>query len=589
MQKIRNLFFLILALCVTQSVMAQVKFYSQLSEYNGRAYKLSFYAENGSIQNFTPPKLDGWQVVNGPMTSNSVNIVNGSVSRRSGYEYIVQPTRTGKLLIGEATAIIDGKRYSTQPISSNANSSPNSGNAPSNPANPHSEQDNSMSRVRTFDGFLKAVLSKESVYSGEQLILTYKLYTNAPLVNINVTKMDPIEGCWSNEIEIPNNLEGTETYKGKEYNTLILRKVILIPQIQRDVVIPPMGISALAKTPRPKNPTRDMNDPFQSDLFEELFDLKMVPVDLVSDSVILHVKNLPATDDTTFTGAIGKYQAHWQLPATISQVDQPLEARLVISGEGNLKFLEAPILNMSLGLETFDPVVEDDIREGSEIMQGSRTFVYNITPKRAGNDTIKAMSFTYFDPSTQNYEHITIPDQIIKSVVAKNNNPNTIAQIAPLMTTLRLHENTFFLSPLFFILTLIPILILLAYLWKRKSEQAALADPEKYKNKTALKSAQKRLQKAEEFLAKNNKQEFYSELRKSILQYIGDKTHTDSASLTKTNIKSVLEKKNVSADQIDTLLKLLDKCELALYAPTDVSDMKNDMQQAQSWIEKSKL
>ena len=94
---------------------------------------------------------------------------------------------------------------------------------------------------------------------------------------------------------------------------------------------------------------------------------------------------------------------------------------------------------------------------------------------------------------------------------------------------------------------------------------------------------------AEEFLAKNNKQEFYSELRKSILQYIGDKTHTDSASLTKTNIKSVLEKKNVSAEQIDTLLKLLDKCELALYAPTDVSDMKNDMQQAQSWIEKSKL
>jgi hypothetical protein len=59
-------------------------------------FELKFTLKNGkAIATFELPALEGFQLLAGPMTSQSMSIINGDMTQSMSYSYILQPTSLG--------------------------------------------------------------------------------------------------------------------------------------------------------------------------------------------------------------------------------------------------------------------------------------------------------------------------------------------------------------------------------------------------------------------------------------------------------------------------------------------------------------
>ena len=59
-------------------------------------FELKFTLKNGkAIANFEPPALEGFEFLAGPMTSQSMSIINGDMTQSMSYTYILQPMDLG--------------------------------------------------------------------------------------------------------------------------------------------------------------------------------------------------------------------------------------------------------------------------------------------------------------------------------------------------------------------------------------------------------------------------------------------------------------------------------------------------------------
>ena len=65
---------------------------------------------------FNPPKFGDFKVINGPNQSLSNSWKNGKRNFLNKYSYVLSPKRKGKLSIGEASVIINGKLFKTNPL-----------------------------------------------------------------------------------------------------------------------------------------------------------------------------------------------------------------------------------------------------------------------------------------------------------------------------------------------------------------------------------------------------------------------------------------------------------------------------------------
>lgn len=84
--------------------------------YYGHSVQLSYIIENAQ-GDFEAPDFDGLKVVSGPNLSSQFSMINGVVSQKSEYTYILFPVREGLVYIGEAS-FNNGRDLATiEPIS----------------------------------------------------------------------------------------------------------------------------------------------------------------------------------------------------------------------------------------------------------------------------------------------------------------------------------------------------------------------------------------------------------------------------------------------------------------------------------------
>src|ERR1700735_2951477 len=88
-----------LTVCAT----AQVKFTTVISSNEiGRSdyVQVEFIIENAKeIDNLTPPSFPNFKIVEGPIQSSGMSIVNGNTSQYKGVSFVLQPLKMGKFTI----------------------------------------------------------------------------------------------------------------------------------------------------------------------------------------------------------------------------------------------------------------------------------------------------------------------------------------------------------------------------------------------------------------------------------------------------------------------------------------------------------
>ncbi|MBC7885442.1 MAG: BatD family protein [Saprospiraceae bacterium] len=82
---------------------------------SGEVVTVEFLLEN-LAGNFKAPDFRGFQVVSGPNTSSSFRMINGEVSQKKSYSYVLVPMGTGTKIIGSASVDNNGQVIDTDEI-----------------------------------------------------------------------------------------------------------------------------------------------------------------------------------------------------------------------------------------------------------------------------------------------------------------------------------------------------------------------------------------------------------------------------------------------------------------------------------------
>ena len=209
---------------------------------------LSVENANGSNPRLPANITNDFQILNGPNTSTSVSIANGSMTQSATYSYILHPKQEGTFKLGKSTVTVDGvtmqsneltievtKPVAQQPQSQNpfdpfANDPFFNGGQQQQNNQPQMSQAELQKQLKD-DVFIRLSLSKSSVYKGEMLTATYKLYFRQNLNGYQLNKSPAFDGFLSQEVELdPKRRPTQENLNGKQYNTIELLKYNLYPQ-----------------------------------------------------------------------------------------------------------------------------------------------------------------------------------------------------------------------------------------------------------------------------------------------------------------------------------------------------------------------
>jgi len=551
----------------------------------GEQFRLT-YSLNKRPSSFTPPNIQNFEVLAGPSTaqSTSIEVINGRVtqSENISYTFILEATKEGKFTIEPAKAVVANDELKSNPISIEVVKQTNSSQQQQGQSSNQQEQIESRNDLPSSDLFVTIELSRSSVYLGEPLVATLKLYTTINIVGFNDMKFPAFNGFWSQELETPTNIEFKRAnVNGKLYSAGVIKKYLLFPQKNSNLEIEPFELEVLyqQRTNRAQS------------IFDDFFgSVETYKKKLVSKPISVAVKDLPVNAPESFKGGVGNFKLEPTIDKSVVKTNEAITLRVKLLGTGNIKLVESPKIEFPAGFELFDPKTTDKITNSSEGSSGYKLFEYVAIPRTPGDFTIPSIVFTYFDPSKGQYITTKSSEFNIK-VTSDGADPGTssvygygkedikfIGKDIRFIKTSKLSEKPFsgyFIGSFMFFFTIIFLLLsfgALMYLMNKHKKE--ISDIMLIKNKKANKVARKRLQVAELHLKENKRESFFEEIHKAMWGYLSDKLSIPVSNLTSDNARIELKSKDIADNDIEEFMRIISVCEYARFAPaTDNSEM----------------
>ncbi len=194
-----------------------------IGQYEQFQVYFTFNGEDiNSVQNFQPPSFPGFKILSGPNQSTSMQIINGKVSGSLSFTYILQPSGMGDFTIGSASVVYSGKTYRTQPLKIKVIKGTPQQQAQSNGGYTDAELGKNV--------FIIAEANKSNVLLGDQITVTYKLYTKLNIASPQITKLPQYQGFWAEEMEPTRTISfDIGMYKGERFRVATIKQVALFP------------------------------------------------------------------------------------------------------------------------------------------------------------------------------------------------------------------------------------------------------------------------------------------------------------------------------------------------------------------------
>ena len=559
---------------------------------SGEAFRIEFSLNaKPDDKSFVAPSFEGFNVLAGPSVSHgsSMQIINGSMSKSYSYtiSYVLQTTKVGEHSVGVATIGVDGKSYSTRKTPIEVRQGSDSGSATTSQGNyrdaEQSLEERASKQLAEDDLMLRLAVSRSTVYKGEPVRATLKLYSRVNVVGSEGAKIPSFDGFWSQKLESEQG-PFRETLGGKVYDAYNLGEYILYPQQSGKLTIEPAQMTIIAqmfvRNNRPRN-----------SFFDNTHDIYNLRRELKSQAVTINVKPFPAGAPASFTGAVGKYTMEANLSSAELAANSAANIDLKISGMGNIAFLKEPKIVLPTSFELYDVKSSEQIRTTATGSTGFRRFEYPFIARAEGDYTIAPIEFTYFSPESGEYVTLTsesftvavAPDkrggsstQVVSTIMSKEDVRllgSDIRFIKLTRPSLRGVVAPFILSPLYFVVLLaILVLVVLLYfvLHKRIRDNRNTA---LVKGRRANKVAVQRFRVAERYMKEHNRHAFYEEMLRALWGYISDRFNIPVADLTKESVREELNRRG-AAELAKAITAIISQCEEAQYSPVESATME---------------
>jgi hypothetical protein len=544
--------------------------------------RIEFSINKQGADNFTPPNFRDFKVVQGPSQSVSQSWINGKVSFSQSYTYIIEPKRKGELIIDAASIKYNGgilnskmmKIIVLDPI-----------DIPENPNDPE--------YIAQQNIHLVAEVSKNRPFVGEGIYVEYRLYVseNVSVYDTSVTEAPQYNGFWNQDIKIEGFPVKIGKYNNENYRYIVLQKALLIPTKTGNLDIDPMKMDIVIGVPTGR-----------ADFFGNVI-TKNIKKEFASAKKIISPKSLPLEGKPeNFTGAVGNFYFDVSLSKNALKANESSQIKVVVSGKGNLKLFELPVVETPAELEKYQPERKESVNVKPDGIFGSVTDVYTIVPQYKGKYKIPNTTFSYFNPTKEKYETIATNDLYVEVLEGKelvtnsSSDENSIQQQNVISTGNNFRyiltssnfeakkSSDFYLSNLFYLLLLLPLIAIPIGIVIAKNNEKRNSDVIGRKQRKAERLAKKYLSEAQKQLGK--KEAFYEALERALHNYLKAKLSIQIADISKENITQILQQKKVDEPTIHQFIDVLKASDFARYTPITNTEMKEEFERAKQVIVK---
>lgn len=533
-------------------------------------------------ENIIIKNLEKFSVISQNETT-TMQMMNGSRLIQNHLTLEVVAKQEGEQLFGPAKVIIQGKEYSSTPVTVHVVKRP----ADFRP------QEIIASGV---DLIPELSLPSKELVIGQQIPLTVFIKSRGPIIGGSMQlpqfkgfthKMLAEEAC------------APEIINGNQYE--VKKQIILLTALQEGpVTIEPVSVVfEYYKQDRLKNSHRQQ---FFSNLFELASGLsERQQVNSQELSLIVHP--LPEQHEQKEPcHAVGSFDTFsLQLDRLKTSINEPLTLTMSIQGAGNLDIISTPELQLPKGFKCYESQSSvKEIRVTPLGMYGKKSIEFVLQIPRAGTYELPEQQFTFYDPQEKKYKTLTsAPLTVVISKAESNQEEQSIARIQqnepknnssedtnqPDDTALISDEIAFVTDEyeyslsdtglhwgivLFFII--LPMLLLLLYFQNTVKYYF-------YGDKLLI---QEKIQELHKLLREEKIEQLHDCFKELIaLQY-----HQEANLLTEDAIVALLENDKYAPDQIEAFVTFMNKCAEAHFLKNSIHslELKNLINQGNYWI-----
>lgn len=585
----RGCFFL-LAFIFTLSTSAYAQLRLEVSapgsvDINEAYFQVRYTINTASVSDFNPPAFNGLEVLAGPsISTRSSYSSNGSHTSHSSsttYTFTLAPIKKGRIAIPAASVKAGGRIYKSRSLIINVNGrgsrNPNASKQRSGTSGGEELRD-AGSRVSNSDLYLSATTSKKKVYEQEGVLLTYKFFERpgVGLNSVGISSKPDFKCMVSQDIPV-KNITSTATRIGNRlYKSGVVQQYLVYPQQTGKLTIPGLAFDCVVVQ---QEKSLDLIDAFFNGGGSVGVSLKRT-----APGLNIEVMPLPTPKPAGFSGGVGHFSIKGEMLNNNPETNQLLTYRITITGNGNMKLLTAPQLQLPTDFDKFTPKTTDNSKVTTGGVSGSMVFDYTFVPRNKGKYVIPSVSFIYFDPITAKYVTIKTSPISIDVRQGKASDDDLSEDIKLLNSDIRdIHSDA---SPklvkvndviwwgglqywtIHILLVAIFSILCVAY---RKYEASSSNTAQKISSK-AGNIAIKNLKKAYPLFESAKIRAFYTELSKILSKYITDRFSLNDSEVEPESLNHILKEKGISEGLLQEYLLIMKECARAAYSPLQEKD-----------------
>ncbi len=516
------------------------------------------------------PELASFNILNeSTKTQTSISIVNGKTARtkKITYTYLLQPKNKGTFVIDPISIRYKGQELSTQSISIEVVD----GHVKTEQQEPlpQGEAEIDLKKLKD-DVFIRVQPEFGEIYEGEQLLLTYTLYSRIDIESISLKESPEFPGFYKEDIFNATRLEyRNETYNDRLYNASLLKKVALFP------------INPGRFSPRPL--ILEMTVIFKND---DLFTFFGKPYTFLVKSNELKIDVKPLPDNNTknpFSHIVGELSAQLSKQENTVNTGESTICYLTLKSSGNLNAVSDPGIQLSKrGRVYLSETIVDRIEENGKFYFVKK-FEYTIIPEERGVLTISTENLTYFDTAEKKYI-ATRPESVEINITGKSIYPEKpilgtkqasseggFTYIKRDLRELKSTPSSPFSSPYFYLYHIILVAatgILFFIKLKRESIQK---NELLFRRKRARSFAAKKLSQAQKSIAEKRFSDTADLILQALSTYIAYKSGRNVQDVTKKRVKEILHTSLGATEELQNeVYDILDQCSMFKFAKESI-------------------
>jgi hypothetical protein len=348
-------------------------------------------------------------------SSTSIQVINGKMTQNVTVTYLfyysISPKKTGSFTFPALQLVADGNTYNSNSFVINVGK----------------EAPQAVSEVK-----VSVSINKKNLYVGEQAILTVQVAQKAG-AQVQMTQQGLADHYDKIEKELGRDFSVARLFSqlpSKGATQAIGGENFFVVKVNYAVFPINAGTSTIQGVPfeyislkRVQQSRRRGGDPFFDEFFNDNFfgggGVEQTQRSAVSNSLSVHITQLPPGAPAGFSGAVGNFRLSSGIDPKEVPAGEAVTLTLSINGNtrpGNIGDVTLPQLTES---SVFTPEKHISIDTTANGIVSHKTYKYLIIPKQEGKLGIPPVYWAYFDPAEQAYK--TLKTDTINVSVTKGN------------------------------------------------------------------------------------------------------------------------------------------------------------------------